>query len=140
MSVPPDALCYLATPYSKYAAGIDRAFIDAAKLAALLLRAGLKVYSPIAHTHPLAIHGKLDPFDHSTWLPFDHAMMKACDVLLVAHMDGWQESHGIAEEIKYFAAAGKPIFDLDPQTLVMAKRKRVKPERERYEGSPTEAA
>ena len=46
------ALAYLATPYSKYPAGLQQAFVDAAKLAALLLRSGMNVYSPIAHTHP----------------------------------------------------------------------------------------
>lgn len=119
------ALCYLATPYSKYPPGIEQAFVDAAKLAALLLPSGLKVYSPIAHTHPLAIHGKIDPLDHAIWMPFDEAMMTAADVLLVAHMHGWQESYGIAHEIRFFENAGKPIFDLDPKTLVMTKRKRL---------------
>lgn len=124
------ALAYLATPYSKYEPGIEQAFIDAAKLAALLLRAGMKVYSPIAHTHPLAVHGNIDPLDHAIWMPFDEAMMTAADVLLVAHMQGWQESFGIAHEIKFFEDAGKPIFDLDPKTLVMTKRKRLVYERE----------
>lgn len=124
------ALAYLATPYSKYKPGIEQAFIDAAKLAALLMRAGVNVYSPITHTHPIAIHGQIDPFDHAIWMPFDEAMMTAADVLLVAHMQGWQESFGIAHEIKFFEDAGKPIFDLDPQTLVMTKRKVLVYERE----------
>ena len=85
----------------------------------------MNVYSPIAHTHPLALYGNLDPLDHLIWLPFDQAMMNAADVLLIAHMQGWQESYGIAHEIEYFETAGKPIFDLDPKTLVMTKRKRL---------------
>lgn len=116
-------LCYLATPYTKYMGGdIERAFIDAAKLAAELLASGLRVYSPIAHTHPLAIHGNLDPLDHSIWLPFDEAMMDAADCLIVAHMDGWEVSYGIAHEVEFFRKAGKPIFDLDPVTMEMTKR------------------
>src|SRR3990167_1959103 len=58
---------YLATPYTRYPAGIRAAFADAAKLAARLLVTGLKVYSPITHTHPLAIYGHLDPLDHAIW-------------------------------------------------------------------------
>ena len=116
-------LCYLATPYSKWVPGLEDAFVQAAILAARLLTTGLKVYSPIAHTHPLAIYGNLDPLDHSIWLPFDEAMMHASDVLLVAHMDGWRESQGVAHEIDFFDREGKPIFDLNPQTLVMARRK-----------------
>lgn len=117
-----DRLYYLATPYSKYAGGIDKAFEDAAALAAGLMASGLKVYSPIAHTHPLAIHGQLDPLDHSIWLPFDEVMMQRCDCLLVAHMDGWQDSFGIAHEIDWFAKANKPVFDLDPVTMQIVER------------------
>lgn len=112
-------LYYLATPYTKYAKGIEAAFTEAAELASRLLVAGHKVYSPIAHTHPLAIHGKLDPLDHNIWLPFDGAMMRACDALLVAHMDGWQQSKGVLHEIQIFAEAKKPIFHLDIDTLAM---------------------
>lgn len=119
-----DPLCYLATPYSKYEGGnLELAFRDAAALAAQLMLAGVKVYSPIAHTHPLAIYGNIDPLDHNIWLPFDEAMMKAAHVLIVAHMNGWQESRGIAHEIEYFERANKAIFDLDPRTLKMSKRR-----------------
>lgn len=110
-------LCYLATPYSKYAGGIDLAFAEAARLAALLLTSGVKVYSPIAHTHPLALYGNLDPLDHTIWLPFDEAMMEACDCLIVARMRGWAESHGVRHEIEFFAAEKKPVIHIDPVTL-----------------------
>jgi len=115
-------LAYLATPYTKYHKGIDAAFEDAAKLAARLLCTGIKVYSPIAHTHPLAIHGGLDPLDHSIWMPFDKAMMERSDVLIVAHMEGWQDSFGVAQEIEIFTRAGKPVYDLDPASLRMTRR------------------
>jgi hypothetical protein len=115
-------LAYLATPYSKWALGLEDAFIQAAKLAARLLTSGIKVYSPIAHTHPLAIYGNLDPLDHSIWLPFDEAMMTAAATLIVAHMDGWDTSRGIAHEIAFFERTEKPIFDLDPLSLTMVQR------------------
>lgn len=116
-------LIYLATPYTKYKGGdLRRAFVDASKLAAKLLTRGYKVYSPIAHTHPLAIHGELDPLDHDIWLAFDEAMMEAADCLVVARMEGWDKSRGIAHEIEFFADKGKPIYDLDPATLVMTMR------------------
>lgn len=116
------SLCYLATPYSKYKDGIEAAFQDAARIAAMLLKTGIKVYSPITHTHPLAVFGELDPLDHKIWLPFDEAMMEACDALVVVHMDGWQQSYGIAHEIKVFGAARKPIFDLDPASFELTRR------------------
>lgn len=105
-------LYYLATPYSKYPKGLEHAFRDAARLTARLLVEGLKVYSPIAHTHPIAIHGGLDPLAHDVWLPFDEAIMAKADALLVAHMEGWNDSFGIAHEIGVFKQADKPIYHL----------------------------
>jgi len=127
-------LAYLATPYSRFNGGIYLAFEEAAKLAAILLTTGTKVFSPIAHSHPIAIYGKIDPYDHSIWLPYDKAMMDVCECLIVAHLQGWEESYGIAEEVKIFEAARKPIFDLDPVSMIMTRRRHDKPPRERYEG------
>lgn len=116
---PRPTLYYLATPYTKYKGGIEKAFMAAAELTGKLLTNGYRVYSPIAHTHPVAVYGGLDPLDHSIWLPFDEAMMHACDALLVAHMDGWRESKGVMHEIEFFARGKKPIFDLRLDDLRM---------------------
>ena len=113
----PNALIYIATPYSRYRAGITAAFGDAAALAAELLKRGINVYSPIVHTHPIAIHGGIDPVDHGIWLPFDAVMITKADALLVAKMDGWEESFGIEHEIDEFKKAGKPIYYLEPTTM-----------------------
>jgi hypothetical protein len=111
-------LYYLATPYSKYQGGnLEAAFVAASKIAADLLVVGYRVYSPIAHTHPLAIHSGLDPLDHSIWMPFDEAIMDAADALMVAQMEGWRESFGINHEIEFFKAARKPIVYLDCVTM-----------------------
>lgn len=110
-------LIYVGTPYTKYAGGIDAAFTDACKLTAHLLQSGLKVYSPIAHTHPLAIHGGLDPLDLSIWLPFDGAMIDKADAMIVAMLPGWETSTGVRHEIQAFLEAGKPVFFLNPADL-----------------------
>lgn len=111
------ALIYVGTPYSKWADGLDAAFVEASKLTARLMQHGLKVYSPIAHTHPLAVHGNIDPLDHSIWLPFDGAMMDKADAMIVAMMDGWETSKGVRHEIEVFIEAGKPVFFLNPADL-----------------------
>ena len=116
-------LAYLATPYSKYPKGKAIAFIDACVLTARLLRAGVNAYSPIAHAHPIAVYGLICPLDHNFWLPFDELMLDRCDSLIVAHLDGWDQSYGIAHEIKYFERAGKPIYDLiDTTTCGLVER------------------
>jgi hypothetical protein len=119
----PETLAYLATPYSLYPGGLWAAFFAAAQLAGNLLRAGIKVYSPITHSHPIAIHAGLDPLDHDLWLDFDRMMMERCDVLIVAHLEGWEQSKGIALEVEAFTATGKRIYDCNPVTLRMDLRK-----------------
>jgi hypothetical protein len=105
---------YLATPYSKYAAGIEQAFIDACRETALLIRAGVPTFSPIAHTHPIAMHGDIDPLAHEIWLPADRPMMDAASGLIVCQMEGWEASYGIGVEIETFKAAGKPVVYMTP--------------------------
>jgi hypothetical protein len=120
MSAP---LAYLATPYSKFPHGIVVAWQAACRLAGRLIKAGTNCYSPIAHAHCVACYGGLDPLDHDLWMSLDQTMMDRCDVLLVAHLESWEVSRGIAIEVAAFEAAGKPIFDLDPVSLTMTRRK-----------------
>lgn len=114
---------YVATPYSKYPAGLEQAFIDASTVTARLVEAGVPAYSPIAHTHPIAVHGKMDKLDHSIWLPLDEHMMKAARGIIVAKMAGWGESYGVGVEIEYFEKVGKPVLYLDtpPDSAVATK-------------------
>lgn len=108
---------YLASPYSKYEHGIVAAWEDICEQAALLIKAGIPIYSPIAHTHPIAVHGEIDPYAHSIWLPADLPLMQAAEGLIVCMMPGWKESYGISEEIKEFEKAGKPIIYMSPDTI-----------------------
>ena len=115
-------VAYLGTPYSRYAAGLNAAYYDACRLAGNLLKIGIYCYSPIAQCHAIATHADLDKLDLKIWYPFNTLMMARCNTLLVAHLPGWQESEGIAYEIKHFEKARKPIFDLDPESLAMVRR------------------
>jgi hypothetical protein len=106
---PAGSYFYMATPYSKYEQGIHVAFLHACQAAAWLVRHGVPAYSPIAHTHPIALHGEMDPLDHDIWLPADRPMMDAAGGLLIVRMPGWSRSYGIQVEADVFAAAGKPV-------------------------------
>lgn len=103
---------YLATPYSKYPYGMEVAFQEAARAGAWLLKQGLIAFVPIAHSHPLAVHGGLDLADHDIWLPADRPFMEAARGLIVAKMLSWEKSVGVQHEIDYFRSAGKPIYYL----------------------------
>ncbi|MEE9598198.1 MAG: DUF1937 family protein [Acidiferrobacterales bacterium] len=104
---------YVATPYSKYPEGVTAAFTEACRATAALLKHGIRVYSPIAHTHPIAIHGGLDVKDLSIWLPADRPLMQAAVGMIVVKMKGWEESTGIAHEIEAFKKAGKPVLEME---------------------------
>lgn len=110
-------LIYLASPYAKYPHGKEKAFEDICVTAAELISVGYKIYSPIAHTHPIALHGKLDAINHEFWLKFDETMMGVCDSVVVAKMESWEISYGVGEEIKIFTKAGKPVYYLDPISM-----------------------
>jgi hypothetical protein len=115
---------YLATPYSKYPQGTHLAFEDACREAALLIRAGIRVYSPIAHTHPVAMFGDIDPLDHTIWLAADEPFMRAAGGLIVCKLEGWDSSYGIAVEIQHFLDAGKPIVYMTPGSVPELEPKR----------------
>lgn len=105
-----DGFLYLATPYSRFPGGIEDAFECACRCAAWLIRQGLSVYCPIAHTHPVAIHGGLDPLDHEIWMPADLPMMRAATGLVVAMMPSWEQSVGVKAEISQFQEDDKPVW------------------------------
>ena len=52
---------YLATPYVKFPGGLAAAFVAACEQYALLIRAGVPAFCPIAHSHGAAVHGGIDP-------------------------------------------------------------------------------
>jgi hypothetical protein len=104
---------YIATPYSGYPEGIDAAYEEACKAGAYLIRHGVKVFVPIAHTHPLAVIGSLDPFDHSLWMAQDEPFVDEAKGLIVVMMESWEQSRGIAEEIRKFREQGKPIIYME---------------------------
>lgn len=112
-------LIYLASPYSKFQPDIVAAYRTIASVAGEMLKKGAKVYSPIVHTHPIAKYADINPYDLSIWLPFDEAMMKVCDSLVIADMEGWADSQGIHHEIGFFDEHHKPIWILDHKTLAL---------------------
>lgn len=107
--MPLKKLIYLASPYSHpdYTVRIYR-FTQVCSKAAQLMSHGLLVFSPIAHTHPIALGGNL-PLGWEYWDEFDRRMIAACDELWVYMLPGWTESVGVGAEIKIANEMGKLI-------------------------------
>lgn len=108
------AFWYLATPYTKYVGGPEAAFVMACQQAALLLRAGVVVYSPIAHMHSVAVHGGMDTSYNTPWLDFDKPLMAAAKGIIICRMTGWKISLGVMHEREVFQEAGKPVIYMEP--------------------------
>ena len=104
---------YLATPYSKYPGGIEMAFQHACEAAGELLKSGVHCFCPIAHSHPVAVRGGLDPLSHKIFIPLDAQFMTHAYGLLIVKMPGWDESKGIAIERRFFEARMRPILELE---------------------------
>lgn len=64
---------------------------------------GVTVYSPIAMWHVLAKEHKM-PTDFAFWRRHNHHMLGLAAGLWVLKLDGWENSVGVADEIKFFNA------------------------------------
>lgn len=105
---------YLATPYSKYHLGLHAAYEMACEQRALFVKARIPCFSPIVHSHSVALYGDIDPLDHKIWLPDDVPFMALARALVVVRAPGWIESYGIGQEILAFQVAGKPVHHMEP--------------------------
>jgi len=102
-------MIYLASPYSHPECNVRiQRFVDVCRYAATLMAGGELVYSPIAHTHPIADVGEL-PTDWTYWEKLDTWFIERCDKVVVLMLNGWHESKGIKAEIEIAERLGKPI-------------------------------
>lgn len=110
-------LYYVGSPYTKYLGGLDKACEDVSKLCGRLMERGLIVFSPITHGHAITRVGGLDPLDGAFWIKVDEVFLDKCDALIVAELDGWQDSYGVTWEIDAAREADKPVYYVNPTTL-----------------------
>lgn len=104
---------YLASPYTSADPLVREArYHQALDAAAVILSQGAYVYSPIAHTHPIATRHDL-PKGFEFWAGYDHALIDRCDALLVLEADGCSESVGVTAEIAYARSRRIPVFYLE---------------------------
>ena len=104
---------YLASCYSHKNASVRELRFNLINVkAAELMRQGHIVFSPISHSHPIAVQEDL-PLSFEFWQAMNESFIKWCDVVYVYCMDGWQHSQGIKSEIAYANKINKPINYID---------------------------
>lgn len=110
MSQNSSTLLYLASPYSHPEASMrEWRFKEACKAAVWLMAQGFMVFSPIIHSHQIALEGRL-PTGFDTYAEFDKRLIRASDVLAVYELAGWKESVGVQAELAYAASLGMRIW------------------------------
>jgi len=109
-------LYYLASPYTHSHASIREGRASyAAMIGASLKRLGLHIFAPIPHGHALAEFGL--PLDFNWWNNYSYNVLSRCDGLIVAMINGWDESKGVAAEIKYAEEHGIPVVYLSREQI-----------------------
>lgn len=102
-------LIYLASPYSSPDSHIrGLRYVRACKAAAVLMGQDHIVFSPIAHTHGIAMYGGIHT-GWDFWEKYDRAILECCKELWVLDIPGWTESKGILAEIKIARELGIPV-------------------------------
>lgn len=115
---PLPGLVYLASPYSHPLEYVQQTrFEQACAAAAALMRQGVYVFSPIAHTHPIACAGQL-PTGWDFWQPYDRLYLQACERMIVLQLEGWDESKGVSDEIFIMQSMGKPVEYVTLESLL----------------------
>ena len=109
-------MIYLASPYSHPCPVVREArFKSVCRQAAGMLRCGIPVFSPIAHSHAIAAHDL--PLDWTFWQQFDRPFLEICSEMWVLTLDGWQESRGVQAEIALARELEKPVVLVEPETM-----------------------
>jgi len=99
-------LIYLATPYSHPDPMIvETRFNVINQVAADLMGCGVYVFSPISHTHPIAMAGNL-PTSFEYWRGYCTATLQMCAGMIVVMSPGWMKSKGVAVETAMAQARG----------------------------------
>jgi len=104
-------MIYLASPFNHPDPLVrEQRFQAASRAAAALVRAGVTVFSPIAHSYPIALHGVPTTWEY--WARVDCELLSKCDVLAVLMLPGWDNSAGVQAEIAWAQELGLPIVYL----------------------------
>jgi hypothetical protein len=109
-------LIYLASPYSDIDPAVrEERFQAVCRHASHMRDTGHLVFSPIAASHPLTLHGSPDTL--ASWQEFDELMLARCDMLVVLALEGWQQSPGVGAEIDLALKLGMPVRIVSPNKL-----------------------
>ena len=101
---------YLAAPYSHQHSQVRELRFKLINVkAAELINQGHIVFSPISHSHPIAVQESL-PLAADFWQTMNESFIDWCDAVYVFMLDSWEKSKGTQSEIEYAKKTGKPVI------------------------------
>ena len=89
-----------------------------------LMKQGEVVYSPIVHSHQMALNHDL-PKGYEFWKEQCQAMVYKADALHVMMLDGWQQSVGVNDEISLARELKIPVLYIYQQEIKIDKMARL---------------
>ena len=102
-------IVYIACPYAHSdPARQKHRFETACRAASKLIKGGIVVFSPLSHSVPIAEIGNI-PEENSTWMKQDIPLLKCCSEMLILGLPGWQQSHGVIDEMFTALAMRIPV-------------------------------
>jgi len=103
-------LIYIASPYSGTEEEMQQRYEAVRDFTAKIMMDGSVVpFSPIVHCHDIAQHHEL-PRTHEFWLHIDETYLRHCDELWVLMIPGWEDSFGVASEVKFANRLHIPVY------------------------------
>lgn len=92
-------LTYLASPFSHPDAAVrELRYEQVCRTAAILMRSGYKVFSPISHGYGINLASDQPNSSWQHWKAYDQAMLACCKEMLILTLSGWLQSEGIIAE------------------------------------------
>lgn len=108
-----DGIVYLANPYSHPDPEVmENRYREAVRFTAGFTACGYIVFSPIVHSHPLAMNHQMAT-DWEFWKRIDSKFISVCSEVWVVKMDGWEKSRGVQAEIQIANELGIPVKYID---------------------------
>jgi hypothetical protein len=112
------AVYYLASPYSSKNEYVkEHRYLTICAISAALTNMGYLLIEPIGASHPIARMFKL-PTGYEFWKTRDRALIERSNGVIVAMMDGWEQSVGVTDEIEFATSIGKPVYYLNPEDVL----------------------
>src|SRR5690554_3002649 len=115
-------MIYVASPYSSDDPVIrEKRYELVAQFTKNMLEAGFVAFSPIVYGHQLAQRFGMKT-DYQTWLNLNVGILRKCEAMYLLKLTGWEESKGVALELKMCEILHIPVVSYDESFRLMDDR------------------